>query len=204
RGHGLSDKPAGGYQLTDYTDDIAALIKSLGLGKPIVMGHSMGARIVAQLAADHPNVIGKAIMIDPPSGGPGRRTYPTTLEQFRANRANLEARGIAAIRERNPNATEEYIQVRARWGLLYSMRAMEESWRGFHAEEIYSIIGQMRCPGLFLWAENGDVVRDEEAEEYRRANPDVQYVKIMRSGHGIPWDNWPDFIAAVDAFLAQE
>lgn len=203
RGHGLSDKPASGYQLTDYAADIAGLIRGMGLGQPIVMGHSMGARIVAQIAADYPNTIGAGILIDPPSGGPGRRLYPSTLEMMRERRADLERRGEASLRERFPNNTDEYIRVRARWGLMYSMRAVEESWRGFHGEEIYSILPQMRCPGLFLWAENGDVIRDVEAEEYRQANPTLKYVKIMRSGHGIPWDNWEDFIAAVDGFTAE-
>ena len=35
-------------------DDLAALIESLGLQRPVVLGHSMGARIAAALAVHHP------------------------------------------------------------------------------------------------------------------------------------------------------
>ena len=54
RGRGLSEQPESGYALTDYADDLAALIAALGLERPIVLGHSMGARIAAALAAYHP------------------------------------------------------------------------------------------------------------------------------------------------------
>src|SRR5690606_7834786 len=45
RGRGLSDTPPSGYTLPDYAADAAGVIEALGLDRPIVLGHSMGARI---------------------------------------------------------------------------------------------------------------------------------------------------------------
>ena len=48
RGHGLSDKPDSGYGAKDYTDDLAALIKTLNAGPAIMVGtrsaHAMASR----------------------------------------------------------------------------------------------------------------------------------------------------------------
>jgi len=56
RGHGGSSKlyePAD-YQTTKLAGDVSALIDHLGLGRVDVVGYSMGARIAAFLAFEHP------------------------------------------------------------------------------------------------------------------------------------------------------
>ena len=44
RGHGRSSKPTAGYDATDYADDIEALIRHLGVGPALLIGHALGAR----------------------------------------------------------------------------------------------------------------------------------------------------------------
>jgi len=55
RGRGLSDSGPGlGYSMDDYARDALGLIEAAGMKHPIVIGHSMGARIAARLAAMAP------------------------------------------------------------------------------------------------------------------------------------------------------
>lgn len=56
RGHGKSDKPhdKAAYTPTLMAGDAAALLKHLGVATAHVMGYSMGARISAFLALEHP------------------------------------------------------------------------------------------------------------------------------------------------------
>ena len=72
RGRGLSDNPPSGYTLPDYAADAAGVIEALGLDRPIVLGHSMGARIATALGALHPDSAGALVIVDPPLTGPGR------------------------------------------------------------------------------------------------------------------------------------
>lgn len=63
RGHGNSQKlydPAF-YPAKKMAGDVAGLIKHLGLGPVPVMGYSMGARISAFVALNHPEVIKTAV-----------------------------------------------------------------------------------------------------------------------------------------------
>jgi pimeloyl-ACP methyl ester carboxylesterase len=64
RGHGASTKlyePAD-YHTSRMAGDVRALIEHLGLGRPDVMGYSMGARIVAFLAHEHPARVGRIVL----------------------------------------------------------------------------------------------------------------------------------------------
>ncbi|MDC7984613.1 alpha/beta hydrolase [Rhodoplanes sp. TEM] len=64
RGHGASTKlydPAD-YHTERMADDVRALLDHLGIGRADVMGYSMGARVTAFLALDHPERVRSAIL----------------------------------------------------------------------------------------------------------------------------------------------
>lgn len=54
RGHGRSTNPAGVLSYALIADDVAALIDSLGLERPLVGGWSDGGQVALELAARHP------------------------------------------------------------------------------------------------------------------------------------------------------
>ena len=64
RGRGLSDKPATGYSLETHCQDIAAVIKGLGLSRISLMGHSLGAYICLAFAANYPQMMDKLVLLD--------------------------------------------------------------------------------------------------------------------------------------------
>ncbi len=58
RGHGQSDKPDGGYDLATYASDVAKLIEGLGLERPVLVGHSLGACVILEAFARRPEMGG--------------------------------------------------------------------------------------------------------------------------------------------------
>ncbi len=64
RGRGDSDKPQSGYSISIYADDLAALIDALGLERPVIVGHSLGALIGLYFAAHYPDKLSKLVLID--------------------------------------------------------------------------------------------------------------------------------------------
>ena len=64
RGHGLSDKPDGGYDFASITGDLAAFLQALGLERPALAGHSWGANVALQFAADHPEGVSALALVD--------------------------------------------------------------------------------------------------------------------------------------------
>lgn len=66
RGHGQSDKPDQDYSVGEFADDVAWLIGELDLHRPVVIGHSMGGVIAAQLARRHSAATRGVILVDAP------------------------------------------------------------------------------------------------------------------------------------------
>src|SRR5436309_2056080 len=64
RGRGDSDKPEHGYSIPIHAADLAELIDELGLERPVLVGHSLGALIVLYFAAHYPKKLSKLVLID--------------------------------------------------------------------------------------------------------------------------------------------
>ena len=69
RGRGDSDKPDELYTMERHGDDVAELIRHLGLKRPVLVGQSMGGQVVISTAARHPELVGDSL--DSPSNIPG-------------------------------------------------------------------------------------------------------------------------------------
>lgn len=64
RGRGDSDQPARGYGVPAHADDLAAFIDALGVQRPVVIGHSLGAFIALSFAAHYPDKLSKLVLLD--------------------------------------------------------------------------------------------------------------------------------------------
>jgi pimeloyl-ACP methyl ester carboxylesterase len=64
RGRGDSDKPESGYGIPIHATDLSELIDVLGLDRPVVAGHSMGAFVALYFAVHYPQKLSKLILID--------------------------------------------------------------------------------------------------------------------------------------------
>lgn len=76
RGHGLSDPFTAADDGDTLIKDVVAAVEALGLEKPILMGHSMGAATVMRVGAEHSELARAVIMLDPflpRADGEGRR-----------------------------------------------------------------------------------------------------------------------------------
>ncbi|MFC5478787.1 alpha/beta fold hydrolase [Massilia suwonensis] len=64
RGHGLSSQPWSGNDMDTYADDLAALIRHLGLKKAVLVGHSTGGGEVTRYLARHGSArVAKAVLV---------------------------------------------------------------------------------------------------------------------------------------------
>lgn len=97
RGHGRSDKPPAGYDLSTLTNDVLACIDRLGLDRVTLVGHSFAGLEMTSLAIQHPDRVSglafldcsfdrriNATLGDPPPG-------PVPTDQDRATRGAFRA-----------------------------------------------------------------------------------------------------------------
>jgi N-formylmaleamate deformylase len=202
RGRGLSDqRPGLSYRLEDYAADAAGVIEALALKDVIVLGHSMGARIGIKLAAEYPQLVSRLILADPPVSGPGRRPYPSPLQQYFDNIDRIlagepgPARGIY---------TPEQERLRYEWIATCSREAVAETHANFHQEDIFTLMPRIQCPTLLLYAGKGDTIRDGDADEIVSRIPNATKQKLEAVGHMMPWFDLELFLGSVEGFIKGE
>ena len=67
-GFGESEKPSPAryaYGLEAFVESLVDLVATLGVGRVSVCGHSMGGAVALMLAAHHPDLVEKLILVDP-------------------------------------------------------------------------------------------------------------------------------------------
>ena len=100
RGHGLSPKPDGPYDVSAVAADVAALIEELDLGPCLVAGQSYGGTVVMQLAADRPDLVDRVVCVDGGFVDLGRRYPDWERCKKEMSPPPLAGRPLAAIRLR--------------------------------------------------------------------------------------------------------
>jgi len=66
-GFGESDKPLTGYGVRNGSRHLYALCAHFGLTRTNVIGHDLGGNMAVKLAADHPDVVGRLVLVATPA-----------------------------------------------------------------------------------------------------------------------------------------
>jgi pimeloyl-ACP methyl ester carboxylesterase len=64
RGHGGSEQPATGYDFATVCRDLEAALLALGAERPVLAGHSWGANVALQYAAEHAGAVAGLVLVD--------------------------------------------------------------------------------------------------------------------------------------------
>jgi N-formylmaleamate deformylase len=210
RGHGLSDAPAHAYSSVEQAADLAALIDKLGLDRPAVGGHSMGARTALRLVADYPGIANCAFLEDPPLWmGAERPPTPGTIDPRDEMRQTIQAGRtggrdalLAIGRARHPTWAEEEFEPWIDAKLHVSDEFLEDLARR-PTDDWRELIVRVRCPLLLITADpdRGAIVAPEAAQEARQLLPSLQVERISGAGHNIRREQFDRFLEVVRSFL---
>jgi pimeloyl-ACP methyl ester carboxylesterase len=70
RGHGASDPPKHTeYSIAGLTDDLGAVVDRLGIGRFVLVGHSLGGGVALTYAGAHPDRVIGLLLLDPIGDG---------------------------------------------------------------------------------------------------------------------------------------
>jgi N-formylmaleamate deformylase len=189
RGRGLSDS-ASSYSLEDYATDTESVITALDLERPVLLGHSMGARIAAVTAARRRVALRGTVLVDPPMSGPGRGPYPTPLAAFRSQlaqaRRGTDAAEVAKSWPRWPHREQA---LRARWLASCDAVAIDATHHGFETEDFFDTWPSVPAPTVLVYGMDSPVVTADGAAEAAKTNPAARLVGVPDAGHMVFWDN---------------
>lgn len=201
RGRGLSETGDLDYSLDAMAADAIAVAEQME--NPIVLGHSMGARIAIRAAAQNPAPFAGLILVDPPVSGPGRRAYPSPWPWYQ-NSILAARKGCSAedMKEFCPSWSVEQRALRAEWLHTCHLGAIRIAYDGFHTDDIHADLPKVDLPMRLIVAGGAPVVQDEDIAEIRELAPRIEVRTVKGAGHMIPWDDLDGFIEAVHDFEA--
>ncbi|HEY1012958.1 MAG TPA: alpha/beta hydrolase [Herpetosiphonaceae bacterium] len=210
RGHGRSSAPERDYGAEAHARDLAGLIGALELGRPLLLGHSMGAISIMTLAALHPGLPRAIALEDPPPWW--------TLDEPILVDDGWREQGKAWIAGFQERSVDELVAARQaespEWPAA-DFRPWVESKRRLHPNVFNnerSVAGGWRdslrrisCPALLLAGdvELGAMVAAEHAAKLRELIPQLQLAHLPGASHDVRRRQFAPYVAAVRAFFAQ-
>ena len=202
RGRGESDKPATGYSLEIHREDLRRLLDGLGLGKVILLGHSLGAHIALRFAAEYPQRVSRLALFD---GGLDVR--PEILDSLgpAINRLGVEFPSLEAFLERMRGLPlfagrwNDYLERYFRYDVEVlssgavrakaAKHAIEEELANLQRERLWVYHRQVKCPTLIFRAPDGlltatdCLMTRDEALAMAHAIPRSRLVVVPKTNH---------------------
>jgi pimeloyl-ACP methyl ester carboxylesterase len=207
---GFAGTPAGGNAAgkvaAPVADEIARYIAANRLGRPAIVGHSMGGSIAMIIGARHPEAAGRVMVVDMlPSPARPFGVSPAAVKPL-ARLIGGEMEGADRLRRDLRSlvgrfGNSDWLQSRSDAGVVG--RSVGELLSTDLTPELPRIRAPLTlvyaCPAKLRYA-CGPVSRAYTAAYAKR--PGTKLVRIERSGHTIMWDQPAAFQAALRGFLA--
>jgi rifampin ADP-ribosylating transferase len=203
RGHGDASKPADGYGLRDFADDIGAFMDAVGLHAAVLAGASSGGYVAQRFAVDDPDrTLGLALLGSPRSLRGPRPPFADVV-------ATLEDPINAAfVRELNGGmlgreVPEAIIEVLCRENLKVPARVWREAFDGLLTAEPPLDTGPISARTLIGWGACDSLLPRADQDTMAAEVPGARLVIYDGVGH-LPVIEAPERVAADLTALCDE
>lgn len=213
RGHGMSSAPEAGYDPGTMAGDLAAVIRALGLDRPFVLGHSMGAITAIAMAGLFPDSAGAILAEDPPPWWMG---IPESSNSDFAEIAPRMRAWITGVQSQSVDELVEHQRAETPWWPEGEFRPWAESKLRFDmkglalfdqdsvtAVDWQAILPNVVCPILLITADptRGAIVTDDDVARLQELVPGTRRTHIANAGHSIHRDQPEAYFAAIREYL---
>jgi pimeloyl-ACP methyl ester carboxylesterase len=209
KGFGFSDKPTHGYSNADYARLVLALIDSLHLPDPVLVGHSMGGAIAAETALRGPSRVRGLVLVD--AAGLGTRgalgVSAARGPVLGPVAASLRSRWVAAELLRSTYAdpskvTEADIdQYYAAVAEPDFARALRGVLREFRFDALRGRLAAIQVPCLVVWGDHDRLIPERLGRELAHDLLRSAFIEVPNAGHDVPEEAPDVFNHTLIAFL---
>lgn len=210
RGHGESqhaDPPA--YSTRHYLADLQAFINTLGLSKPVLMGHSMGGHNSIIYATEHASELSALILVDTDA------SYPPAAVEFLRKLGEKPAKIfdslVEAVSRFQLLPRETFISTeKLRHLASFAFRELPDGkWtakldrRTLFRDPVDGrpLLGQITCPTLIVRAQNTPLLSLEKINRLMSALPNGRWIEVPDTHHHVMLDNPDGLVKVVREFL---
>lgn len=201
RGAGDTDKPASGYTIQQYADDLYEFANTLGLSNFTFVGHSMGGAITYQFVCDHPELLKAAV----PCGATASDGYEgwsdAAIADLRANRLDREYNIANARLYYVRPVPEDYLIGCVDQSIKASDGHVFDSIDSMLNLRLAERLAQTKVPLLWMGADRDESIPvDMTIRDWQRV-PGAHLQIFNRSSHSFPAEQPQEFIRALTGFI---
>ncbi|WP_298123235.1 alpha/beta hydrolase [Brevundimonas sp.] len=218
---GFAGAPAGdnatGLVAAPVADDLARYIREKGLRNPVVIGHSMGGTIALMLAARHPDLVGRVMVVDQiPFMGQAFGNPDATPEGLRPMADAVRAGMLGSTPEQWAAQAEATLVTMIRTpdlraGPTRHSRTSDQTVAGNAMHELITTdlrpeLGRITAPVEvvyvpFTWPGMTPELTDQIYRGAYATLPGARFLRIDEAAHFIMLDQPDAFAGAVNTFL---
>lgn len=219
---GMGGRPPGananGPVVAPVAEEIARYVREAGLQRPAIVGHSLGGSWGMMVAARHPELVGRLMVVDmlPFLGamfGGSNATAESVrpiAEQIRAGMAGASGAARQATQEQiiaTMVQTEALRPLAVRHGMASDMAVSSQAFYDLITTNLIPEVGAIRVPITVLWVRppNAPVTQEQMAGFYQASYagiPGARIVNVPNSYHFIMWDAPERFQQELRTFLS--
>lgn len=196
RGFGLSDRPARGYDNAAYARLVVTLLDSLGVADAVLVGHSMGGAIAAEVALVAPARVRGLVLLDPAGYGTStpradRQPLLVAAGVNLVTRATTGAFLRALYADPGRVSVEDVDQYYAPLASRTGRAGLRRVLAAFDFAGLRGRAGEVNAPTLVLWGQADRLIPFAAAAGLAKDLPRAAFVLIRSAGHH-PHEERPD------------
>lgn len=182
-GFGKSTEPSFAYDVEDYCDFVAELLRRLNVSKASFIGHSHGGRVIIALASREnlPFEISKIVLID--SAGIVSKKSLSKRAKIRTFKILKKIVSVKPVRKAFPEALPHLRKVFGSADYASSSETLQKSMVKLVNTDLSSRLPLIKQPTLLIWGENDDATPLSHAKIMEKEIPDAGLVVIKGAGH---------------------
>src|SRR5436305_4568444 len=200
-GFGLTERPVWMRDMSDYILYFRDLLNELGLDQVMLVGHSLGGWMAAELAVWYPERVKKLVL----SNAVGIRIKGTPIaDLFAMNPQELMAASFDNLMAAMPLMPAEFNidYLLAMYRELTTLASL--AWNPSYDPKLERRLARVKCPTLLIWGQNDRLIPPVYADAYHRLIPNSQLVKLDGTGHMPMFEKHQEWSSIICEFLSKD
>jgi pimeloyl-ACP methyl ester carboxylesterase len=189
RGFGDSDRPAEGYAIHDFAEDVVAFLDAISLERAIMVGHSFGSFVARRVAIAHPARVDRLVLV-----GTGWLGSNPVLREVHASLRGLSdpvphefARQFQASTAYAP-LPESFFKRIVSESLKLPARLWPEVLGAVIKYDDVDQLAGIRAPTYLMWGDRDALFPREDQDRLAAAIPGIERRIYQEIGHCPAWE----------------